>query len=283
MSHLDTLPTARRRPILAYLGIAYLFTWACWIGAWLIARAEQFELRPGLTVFETIAMAGQAGFIAQGLFTLGVFGPLLGYVVLRRYRPFFGRMGGWPLALAVVIPLVCLVPAGILSAIFVPAATDLPGASALTAIGLFAVSNLLTSGTEEFGWRGYLYPALKERGHSFWSNAWRGGLLWAAWHLPLMVMLYAPLGAAMLPTLAGFVASIIAMNYITNALYEHSDSIFVVMLLHALNNTATFALMLIFPTTPFTIVVAVMAWMFVWFLERRLVLGSGEMTAERGS
>lgn len=282
-----TGPTPLSR-VLSYLAIAFGWTWGCWIGAWLIAQAQAQPLQTGNTLFQTLALMGQASFGVHALFAAGVFGPLLGYLVMRRSRPFLGRTSGWPLLAAVLIPLVSVLPALVLSALFVPPADGISWGGALVAIGLYAASNLVTSGTEEFGWRGYLYPALRSRGHTFWSNAWRGGLIWAAWHLPLMILLYAPLGWAMIPTLAGFAASIVAMNYVTNAVYEHSNSILLAMVLHALNNTATFALMLLFPTTPFTIVTALMAWVFVGILERKLGLGmqrpttSSEHAGEKG-
>lgn len=259
-----------RPRVVLYVAIAYGWTWACWIGGWALASLGDHQLRPGATVFEVIGALGSAGIASQLVFTLGVFGPLIGYLTARRYRSFAGRPRGWPLLLAVIVPLISVLPAIVLSALFVPASDNLTIGAALAAIGLYALSNFLTSGTEEFGWRGFLYPALKRSQQSFWANAWKGGLLWAVWHFPLLTIMYWSLGLAMLPTIAGFTASIIAMNYITNAIYEQSDSILLSMLLHALNNTATFALVLVFPTTPFTIVVAIMAWVVVGILEKRL-------------
>ena len=84
-----------------------------------------------------------------------------------------------------------------------------------------------------------------------------------------MLILYWQLGFLMIPTLAGFTASIIAMAWITALIYEQSNSIALAALLHALNNTANFALVLLFPTTPFTIVTAAMAWAVVALLEKR--------------
>lgn len=261
-------PSNSRVP--AYLAIAFGWTWACWIGGWALSTLSGHQLRPGATLFELFDFLGSGGFPSQLLFALGVFGPLLGYLAVRRYQPFLGTLGGWPLLLTAIVPLISVLPAVVLSALFVPVTEGLTFGAVAAVIGLYAVSNFLTSETEEFGWRGFLYPALKLSQKSFWANAWKGGLLWAAWHFPLLVIMYWSLGFAMLPTIAGFTASIIAMNYITNAIYEQSRSILLCMLLHALNNTATFALVLIFPSSPFTIIVAIMAWVFVGILERKL-------------
>lgn len=64
-------------------------------------------------------------------------------------------------------------------------------------------------------------------------------------------------------------ASIVAMNYITNFLYEAMDSILAVILLHGLNNTMSFLLLLLFPGTPFTLLTCLMAWAFVWWIEKK--------------
>lgn len=276
--------SASGRRVVAYLSIAFGWTWGCWIGAWFIARGQGVELLTGNTLFETLGLVGQAGFGVHAMFALGVFGPMIGYLAMRQYRPFFGQPRGWPLLLAILIPLFSVLPALIASVIFVPIAEGLSWGTAAVLVALYALSNLLTSGTEEFGWRGYLYPALKNRGLTFWANAWKGGLIWAIWHIPLMILLYTSLGWAMILTIAGFTASIIAMNYITNALYEHSNSVAIAMVLHALNNTSSFILMLVFPTTPFTIIPALMAWVFVGVLERRLGLDvkSGDAVTRRG-
>ena len=139
----------------------------------------------------------------------------------------------------------------------------------ITILSYFA-SNLVTSGTEEFGWRGFLYPEMKANDMSFWDIAWKGGFVWALWHFPLLFILYMPFGyAVLIPSLAGFTASIVAMNYITNFLYEVMHNIWAEVLLHALNNTMSFVLILLFPGTPFTILSSLMAWAIVWWIEKK--------------
>ena len=253
-----------------YLAIAFAWTWTLWIGAFLSGRSSGAEVDTGGTLFDTFGRVGTPGFVPQLVFVLAVYGPLLGYLAARRYRPFWGRPTVSIALLAVAVPTVSILPAFALTLVTGVPASSMSAATAAAAVSLYLVSNLITSGTEEFGWRGYLYPALRARERTFWGAAWKGGLIWAVWHYPLMVILYWDLGLVVLvPTVAGFTASIVAMNYITNFVYERSDSIALAMLLHALNNTAGFALVLLFPTTPFTIVSALMAWAFVGFLEWR--------------
>ncbi len=82
--------------------------------------------------------------------------------------------------------------------------------------------------------------------------------------------MYLPFGLmVLLPSLVGFTASIIAMNYITNFIYERSSNIWAVVILHALNNTMSFTLVLLFPKTPFTILSSLLAWVIVWWIEKK--------------
>lgn len=259
--------------IVKYIAIAFVWTWGLWLAGLGVASLHNAELATSMTLFDLLAWQDGTAYslVAQALFSLAVFGPLVGYLTMRKYRPFIGKPSWLTAGLVVGVPLVSLLPALVLSAITLSPDASLTAGAILTAITAYFVSNLVTSGTEEFGWRGYLYPALKQSDKDFWRVSLKGGIIWAVWHLPLMVIMYWSLGVAMLGVLAGFVASIIAMNYITNVVYEKSNSIALTMMLHALNNTATFALVLIFPESPFTIIVALMAWAVVAVLEKKVI------------
>jgi membrane protease YdiL (CAAX protease family) len=111
---------------------------------------------------------------------------------------------------------------------------------------------------------------MRENERSFWRLTLKTGILWAIWHYPLMFILYWDQGPAMLlPSLIGFTAGIIAMTYISNFIYERTSSIGLSMLMHALNNTASFVVILLFPKTPFVFLSSVIAWAAVGFLEKR--------------
>lgn len=86
--------------------------------------------------------------------------------------------------------------------------------------------------------------------------------------------------AVLVPSLIGFTASIVAMNYITNFIFERSGSILLVMVLHALNNTVSFTLISLYPETPFTIVSSLMAWAVVGYLEKTWTTGGWPRTSE---
>lgn len=262
-----------KNDIRKYVLIAFSWTWALWLTSLGVALLQNKELSTSMVIFDLLAWKGDVehSLVAQVLFALGVFGPLVGYVAMKAYRPLLGKPSWLTIGLTIGVPLISLLPALILSILVVTPNSGLSISAAWLTIVAYFVSNLITSGTEEFGWRGYLYPALKKIEKDFWRVSLKGGIIWAIWHLPLMFILYWSLGLAIVGILAGFVASIVAMSYITNVVYEKSNSLILTMLLHALNNTATFALVLLFPETPFVIIVALMAWVIVAILEKSVV------------
>lgn len=259
--------------IIKYLIISFGWTWGLWITGLCVALIYNKTLATDMTVFDllTLTDGGEHNLIAQLLFALAVFGPFIGYLVMKVYRPFFGKPSKLMIGLTIGVPLVSLLPALLLSLISSNLNSDLNTSNLWWIIITYFIANLITSGTEEFGWRGYLYPSFKNFEKDFWKISLKGGIIWAVWHLPLMIIMYWSLGFVLISVVAGFIASIIAMNYITNVIYEKSNSILLTVCLHALNNTATFVLVLLFPETPFTIIIPLMAWGIVAILEKKIV------------
>lgn len=257
-----------------YILIAFLWTWTFWIFAYFLSASLNQPLVTNATFFALFNPSPESGaFAPQLIFALGVFGPLIGYLLIAKKQKgtFIGQLKSKYALLAFIIPVVITVPGMLLSAILIPGkGTALPFLQVVISIGLYFVSNLLTSGTEEFGWRGFLYPIMRETTDSFWNIAWKSGLIWAVWHYPLMIILYWGLGIAVaLPTLIGFTAGIVAMAYLSNFVYEHTHSIGLLMLMHALSNTCNFALMLFYPNTPFTFLSSLASWGIVIYLEKK--------------
>jgi membrane protease YdiL (CAAX protease family) len=252
-----------------YLIIAFLWTWIAWIGAFILSSSLHLTLNTNLTFFNLFSLVGEKSFYPQLLFALGVYGPLIGYLFTQKQR------------VALKFPQVkhliyLLIPFAVAAPAFI--ASYLGGYIMTTAylffstVPIYFLSNFITSGTEEFGWRGFLYPAYKKQytKKSFWDISAETGIIWAVWHFPLLFIMYLPLGPAMLlPSLIGFTASIVGMNYVTNVVYEKTKNIPLVMLLHALNNTVTFTLTLVAPATPFTLLFHISIWAMAWFLEKK--------------
>ncbi|URN82775.1 CPBP family intramembrane glutamic endopeptidase [Acetobacterium wieringae] len=257
-----------------YLIAAFGWTWFCWIGAYLISLTSGYSLLTGGTLFDLLALVpADKGWLPQLLFAVGVYGPLIGFLLVGRgeQKPISKPAAKRFAVLAVLLPLMIGIPTVVVSLIlgyFNPGEAT-PGAL-LGLIGLYFISNFLTSGTEELGWRGFLFPYLRQKAAGFWLATWKGGIIWAVWHYPLMVILYLGQGPwVLLPTLVGFTAGIVAMNYITNFIYVKTQSLPLVMGFHALNNTVNFAIMLVFPGTPLLFLTSLTAWAVVAYLDKK--------------
>jgi membrane protease YdiL (CAAX protease family) len=258
-----------KRRLAGYLAISFLWTWGGWISAYLISARAGFSLSTDATLFSLFTdFPVRTVFWAQLIFALGVYGPLIGFLIAapKRTGSFFGHARPGQAALFLAIPLAVALPGALISVL----SGYFDGARAsYAAVAIYFVSNLVTSGTEEFGWRGFLYPYLKEGGKSFWNTSWKSGLIWAVWHYPLMFILYWGLGpAALVSTLAGFTATIIAMAYISNYVFEKTGSIALCMLLHALNNTISFTVALFFPLASYGLLLGIASWVVVAILDK---------------
>jgi len=256
-----------------YLAIAFGVTWFGWLSSYIFGSLMDYTLRTDLILFDLFSDFGSFDiFFIQLLFALAVYGPLLGFIAVKGYKGLLKKDSNtsqyWKYVF--VIPLISVLPVLILSLIFGQFTdSNKPLPALLFSIFVYFISNLLTSGTEEFGWRGYLYPVLKAKNKTFLDTAWKGGLIWALWHYPLMFVLYLPHGfAVLLPSLVGFTASIVAMSYISNFIYEKSKSILTVIVLHALNNTGSFLIMLLFPGSYFSFITSVMSWVIVAYIDK---------------
>jgi membrane protease YdiL (CAAX protease family) len=106
---------------------------------------------------------------------------------------------------------------------------------AVTAFAYAAVTGLVVIG-EEFGWRGFLQPVLINR-----FGATLGifvlGLIWAAWHLPIMIAGYNYPETPFLGAWVLFPAVLIAASYITAWITIKAGSFWPSVLLHGSINS----------------------------------------------
>lgn len=123
------------------------------------------------------------------------------------------------------LPDLAAVPEAVLGA-------DVPWAVLAPLALLVPVAAMPVFWGEEFGWRGYLQQRV---GRSPLTAALITGLIWAAWHAPLVFTDYARSDAPGL-TLATWAAQIVAQAVILAWLFLRSGSIWVPSLAHAGNN-----------------------------------------------
>ena len=94
---------------------------------------------------------------------------------------------------------------------------------------------------EEVGWRGFLYPRLKER-FGVAKGRLLGGLIWGVWHWPVMILAgynYGTQywGAPVLGPLV-FCLGTVALGVLFDLLYEKTDCIWIPALAHGAFNAA---------------------------------------------
>ena len=131
--------------------------------------------------------------------------------------------------------------------------------SVISCITYAPLLNMFIALGEEIGWRGFLYPQLKEKLGR--RKGWiLGGMIWGAWHWPLICLIGYEYGAAE-GNAAGywgapvsgmllFCVFTIGIGILHDWLYEKSRSIWVPALFHgAINAAATLPLSICLPDT----------------------------------
>lgn len=114
--------------------------------------------------------------------------------------------------------------------------------SAVQAVTWAPIINMIPAVGEEAGWRGVMYPMLKER---FGRNKGRlvGGIIWGAWHWPVMILAgyeygFDYFGAPILGLFLFCVVTVV-FGFFLDILYEKTRCIWVPALAHGAFNAAT--------------------------------------------
>ena len=119
--------------------------------------------------------------------------------------------------------------------------------------------NMFVALGEEIGWRGFLYPQLKA-GFGRKKGWLLGGIIWGAWHWPLIWLIGYEYGAAAgnsigyegfpVTGMLLFCINAVGLGILHDLLYEKSGSIWVPSLFHgAFNAAATIPLTVCLPNT----------------------------------
>lgn len=181
-----TQPRSAR--IMPFLALTFGLSWTIWIAAWLLAgKPDTLQSVPMLVA------------VYAGSFGPGLAGAWLSWRAgtLREWLGGFARVRiGWRAvaAIALALPLVTLLLTLALGYRPIPQEGIAPELYYLTLFPAVvlngAVTAVLGAGPlgEEGGWRGYLLPRLLERSGEVPASILLG-LIWSAWHLPVMAML----------------------------------------------------------------------------------------------
>lgn len=271
----------------SFITIAFAWSWAFWIGAWAIGRAVgsgDLLINENLvwTPFSNRASADQIIWLSL-LSLVGVFGPMLAGIVTSRRDALIPRghlRAGLQRTRVGILPYLTVL--GVLAAVTVPAllltmaiadrSPDAPTQGTLLAfLAVFFVFQMVTSATEEIGWRGYLVHKMLP-GRNFWDAGWSTGFVWAAWHYPIVLMIFASQGMELVQivgSLAGFTMGIVAMSIFHTWFYERTSSVFLNMIIHAAFNTVPLTIVLLWQESPAALVANLLLWAVVFILRRR--------------
>jgi membrane protease YdiL (CAAX protease family) len=131
------------------------------------------------------------------------------------------------------------------------------------AIPFFIYLLLVTGLYEEPGWRGFALPYL-QRDNTAIKASWILGIAWAVWHFPILIYYnlvvteVAP--PVLIPILAGAVMGTVGWTIVNTWIYNSTESIFLMIVLHGWYNTVTSYVVLPFENMVISTVSAVLPW-----------------------
>ena len=228
-----------RREIVLFVALAYLFSWLWW-GALIFSGAQTFSNLSQMSADEAQS--------AQMMIAMGDFGPLLAALIMRMFVSREGMRGsmGWkrPFKFYLASFLTPILFFGILAVFnhltglgrFAWTRSDMPFGAYLgieLLIGAVIVSIFVLG--EEYGWRGYLLPRALSLGEI------RGtilvGLVWAFWHLPLLIVGLNYPGQSPWITIPLFTLVVVALSFPFTWFYKASvGSVVLASLFHGFIN-----------------------------------------------
>jgi len=275
------------RPRLRFLIVAYGFSWVFWFGAWIAAVATGTgDLLFNEALVFDVLFDGEpsATLVSLSLLSLlGVYGPMIAGLLASRSDPTIPPgdlrerllrvgVGGHVYGVVALILLLVTVPTLVVTAVIADPAADAPGVGTLLLFLLvFFVVQMVTSGTEEVGWRGYLTHTLLP-GRGYWDTGWAVGPVWAVWHYPVVIQIFLAQGmqpAAIVGSLAGFSIGIVAMAILQAWFYQRTHSVFLAIVIHAAFNTVPLTIVLLFEGSPAAVLANLLLWAVVLFLKSR--------------
>lgn len=210
------MSVVRRYPLIVFFVLAYVFSWWPWpLYAFGLSPSPIIAFGPFLAAILVLALTtGKGGVVT-----------LLRRMVRWRVRPVW-------YAVALLLPVAISGGAALLNVVVLGASAPSPaelGAWSGLVPTFFLL--LLVPGTggawEEPGWRGYALPKL-QGGHSALLASLILGVVWAFWHLPLMVI-----GQIHLSDPVYIVAWTVVLTWVFN---NTNGSVLIAMLMHNIHN-----------------------------------------------
>jgi uncharacterized protein len=210
------MSVVRRYPLIVFFVLAYVFSWWPWpLYAFGLSPSPIIAFGPFLAAILVLALTtGKGGVVT-----------LLRRMVRWRVRPVW-------YAVALLLPVAISGGAALLNVVVLGASAPSPAElGAWSGLVPTFFLRLLVPGIggawEEPGWRGYALPKL-QGGHSALLASLILGVVWAFWHLPLMVI-----GQIHLSDPVFIVAWTVVLTWVFN---NTNGSVLIAMLMHNIHN-----------------------------------------------
>lgn len=271
-----------KKNMVIYTIISYVWSYTFWLIAIIMAISSKIDIYINealVEAFYTNLLSGKVG-VLSFLALVAVFGPLIASIVLSAIdsnfkKSFLKRVNIYKkikyyfvvIAIFLAIGFVPSVPL-----IFIEGFSSMSFSRVLLYLFTFMVIQLITSGTEEFGWRGFLLPEfLKE--NSVWDASFKTGIIWAFWHTPIVLYIFYLQGMpifAMLFSFVGFSVGIVAMSVVHSYFFIKTKSVLFSVYLHAMSNTIPLiAGLLILDSYKTAIFAQLLIWLVVYIIMKK--------------
>jgi len=274
----------KRIPLVIYFLLTYLISWAFMIPAFILAEKSGYALPSSATIGNLIKSGFEDGqhLWLSFLGTLSSYGPLLAALILsasegrESLKEWWKRISKWHISRLgyrdlLILLLAIFAPLFVIGLVVGPIPT-LDGLTASLLIFLpYTLYELLTSGMEEPGWRGYALPRLQER-YSAKKSSIILGLIWGIWHWPAFIPVFinilnepgATIAIAFAMTtvqvLVYTFSSILAASFIHTWLYNRTQGAFINILLHGGSNAIAGFILAVVPNPILGLVYGLVRW-----------------------
>lgn len=275
-----------RFPVLCFFLLAYLITWPFHILGMILADragtsiSNEDNYRSFTDLIRLEISSDQL--VPYLLFNFGQFGPALSAFLLTAI--IYGRIGlrdlttrvlRWQVGLRwygidLLLPLV-LVGAGLGLAFLVDGfklGPFTPELAWIAFVPFFLYSLVFNGLAEEPGWRGFALPHLQAQTNAYRAS-WMLGIGWGLWHVPFTIYFNRDEPVLLIPSFIGLTVGVVGWTIVNTWVYNSTQSVWLIMLLHGWSNTVQSYFILSQPNFLAQSVFLLLPWAMAYVLERR--------------